>query len=315
MLSIACNVDSRELQSITSKCNPNELLGVGRAMDADGFQHLKQCRRCGELRPGLGAMTAGICGNCLSEAPAQKLRKCSRCGLHKADWNTTAHYCPQCWREYQRERRAARKAEGLAVWSTKTCSRCQTPELMPPDNAWCRECRNRYQRHWKREHPNAHELPPQPPQPVTGREPLRTCSHCKRRLPYNRQQFKRGSICLKCWAGYREKAKQNEKAKFRLWRENAIPVECRTCGETKPYGRGWDGRLCPQCHSERMKKQYAEVKASPKRRKAQQEAARLRRQARAVQEAQNRGVSGVSGGVDTGAREGPENGPVTSAGA
>ena len=133
---------------------------------SEDFQPLRTCRRCKELRPDLGAQTMGICGPCASETATPKLRKCARCGLHKPDWHSTAAYCPQCWREYQRERRAARKAEGRREWSVKTCSQCGAVESMPPENGWCRTCRNKYQRDYKRQHLDAYELPPQAPQPV-----------------------------------------------------------------------------------------------------------------------------------------------------
>lgn len=253
---------------------------------SDSYQPLRECRRCKELRPDMGAQTMGICGPCASETATGALRKCARCGLHRADWHSTARYCPQCWRDYQRERRAARKAEGRREWSVKTCSQCGAVESMPPESSWCRQCRNAYQRAWKADHPDAYELPPQAPQPVTGREALRTCAGCQRRRPYNRQEFKRGSICLRCWQGYQRKADANEREKFRLWRETAAMVECRKCHQVKPYSKGWDARLCRECQAIRAAKAYAEVRANPKRwkaRKEQQEQARRRRQACAVQ--------------------------------
>ncbi len=261
------------------------------------FQPLRECRRCKELRPQIPGQQwlYNICPQCQAELPAAPaLRKCSRCGFHRPDWQTKASYCPECWRDYQRERRAARKAEGRREWSVKECSQCGVTEEMPPDNAWCRECRNAYQRAWKREHPDAYELPPQPPQPVTGREPLRTCARCKRSRPYNRKEFKRGSVCRKCYQGYRKTAEQNEREKFRLWRETGAMAECRKCHQVKPYGKGWDGRLCPQCQAERAAKQYEEVKASPERlkaRKEKQDAARRRRQDKAVQKDENQAES------------------------
>ena len=208
-------------------------------------------------------------------------RKCSRCKMHVKDWKTTSYYCPSCHRAYQRERRATARVEGRAEWSVKECSQCGATESMPPESAWCRGCRNAYQREWKREHPNAHKLPPQPPQPVTGREPLKTCARCKRSRPYNRKEFVRGNICRKCYSGYQRKADANEKEKIRLWRETGAMVECHTCQVVQVYGIGWDGRRCPACQAVRAKKLYEEIKADParrKHRKEQQDSARRRRQ-------------------------------------
>ena len=208
-------------------------------------------------------------------------RKCSRCKMHHRypakGWGS--YYCPPCHRSYQRERRATARAEGRAQWRVKTCTQCGTVEKMPPESAWCRQCRNSYQRQWKREHPHNRKMPPN--QPVSGREPLQTCSKCKKSRPYNRKEFARGNVCQKCYQGYQRKADANEKAKFRLWRETGAMIECHTCNVVQVYGVGWDGRRCPACQAVRAKKLYEEIQADPVRRrhrKAQQEEARRKRQ-------------------------------------
>ena len=264
------------------------------------------CSDCGRTVAVESDWTYGTCPQCVAGITQPALRRCSRCGFYVQDWQTTSSYCKPCNSQYQRERRARLKTDGQMQWSVRDCTRCGVTEEIPPENGWCRQCRNRYQRQWKREHPDARKLPPG--RTVPGREEMRQCSRCKRRRPYNRKEFVRGSICRRCYQGYDKTAAANEKEKFRVWRENAAPVECRRCKVVKPYGRGWDGRECPSCHSERMKEQYAEVKADPKRwkaRKEQQEQARRRRQAKAVQDAENQDVSRSSAELDAKGREGP----------
>ncbi len=141
---------------------------------------------------------------------------------------------------------------------------------------------------------------------------MRTCAGCKRSRPYNRKEFKRASICRRCWQGYQRKADENERDKYAEWRATGAMIECRKCGETKRYERGWDARLCPQCQAERAKRLYEEVKASParlKHRKEQQESARRRRQAKAIQKAGNQGVSRSNVQSDAMTPETPQNTP------
>ena len=239
------------------------------------------CRECQKTVTVEASWRMAVCRQCHAGITTPMLRKCSRCKMHVKNWETSSYYCRPCNAAMARESRARRKSAGESAWSIKTCSQCGLTESMPPESSWCRKCRNAYQRQWKREHPNAHEIPPQPPQPVTGREELRNCSHCRKSRPYNRKEFFRGSVCRKCYQSYQRKADANEKEKFRLWRENATPVECRTCHQVKPYERGWDGRLCRECQAIRAKQTYEAVKASPERlrnRNAKQDAARRRRQ-------------------------------------
>ena len=118
---------------------------------------------------------------------------------------------------------------------------------------------------------------------MPGREPLQTCSRCKRRRPYNRKEGWRGNICGRCQQAFRDKAEVNAKARIAEWWANATPVKCNTCHETKAYGVGWDRRRCPQCQAVRAAAKYAEVTADPERfahRKAKQEEARRQREKR-----------------------------------
>ena len=245
----------------------------------DEHETLRECQRCHEEKPVYGEWRFNVCPECAGELDTVPLRKCSRCGFHRPDWQTTAAYCRECWREYQRERRARLKEEGRRDWTEKTCSQCQTVEDMPPESSWCRGCRNAYQRRWKAAHPNAVRRPPARTTP--GREEMRQCSRCKHRRVYKGDW--RGNICPQCQQVFRETAAQNERARIREWRGTGALIECRTCHQVKPYGRGWDGRLCRECQAIRAAKAYAAVKATPerlKRRKAKQEAARQRRIAR-----------------------------------
>ena len=274
------------------------------------------CVRCNEFKPRIAyGWRFNVCPECVSEAPKTQWRKCSRCKLHKADWQTTSYYCRECQAAYTRAWRAKAKAAGLAVSSVKTCSKCGAVEAMPPECSRCRSCRNEYQRKWKATHPDWAKLPPGPPQPVTGREPLETCSSCRSRRPYNRKEFVRGNICTRCYSLYKEKANKNQKAKWAEWRENQTPVDCRVCYETKPYGVGWNGRRCRECQAVYAAKAYAETKANPqhlRRRKEQQEQARRRRQLKAAQDADSGSASGSSGGQDGKGPETPENAPVVA---
>ena len=236
-----------------------------------------KCNRCRDVRPDDATGWLGnLCPTCAADLGVRPTRRCARCKLHVADWQTTSYYCPQCNAAYQRERRQRLKAEGARRWSVKTCSKCGVTESIPPESGWCRQCRNEYQREWKRNHPGAVKRPPARQTP--GREQMRKCSRCKRSKVYKGDW--RGNICPQCQAGYRKTAAENEKAKVKEWRESQTPVTCRKCHQVKPYGKGWDKRLCRECQSIRAKATYEEVKADPRRLKnrvAKQESARQRR--------------------------------------
>ena len=189
---------------------------------------------------------------------SQTYRRCARCKFHVKDWGTTSSYCPLCNAAYKRERRAARKAEGKMQWTVKKCSKCGAEDVCPPDSSQCRACRNAYQRAYKQAHP-----PKTPPPTVPGKWETRKCSHCGKRRPYTVKEGWRGGVCGKCQQGYRKKADAAQKEKRRQWRETAAPVNCRQCHQVKPYGRGWNGRLCPQCQSVQAAERYARTKANP----------------------------------------------------
>ena len=232
-----------------------------------------------------------VCPQCAGEVDAEtSYKRCSRCGLHQR-WPAkgwTPYWCPKCHREYARERRARLKAQRAASPpptpepEMRECSKCHQEHVYPAPS-WtfrrCPECTRQYHRQYKKSHG-----PTLPPKYVAiHRESMKTCSRCKQRSPYSRPFGWRGDVCGRCQVGYRRTSNNRREAKEKEWRANATPVECRTCHENKPYGVGWNGRLCRECQAVRAAKQYAEVKASPERlraRKAKQEEARRRRQAR-----------------------------------
>ena len=111
---------------------------------------------------------------------------------------------------------------------------------------------------------------------------MRKCSHCRERRLYAEKVGWRGGVCGRCNEGYRKKALINRQAKIEGWRADATPVECTTCHEVKPYGRGWSIQVCPACTAVYSKAQHRAVQSDPERaahrREKRREAAAKRRE-------------------------------------
>ena len=258
-------------------------------MDAE-IQGYRECRRCHELRPVVPAQPwhFNICPQCQTETQdTPKLRKCSKCGYHRKDWESKIPYCPECWRTYQREYRRQKRAEQKAnppptQSEQRKCSKCGEPHEWPSPG-WrdrqCPPCSRAYNREYKRKHPDKRKLAPQG---VPGREPYRQCSRCRKRKIYTSGKGWINNVCGACNTASEKKSDAKRKATYAEWRETRPMVKCRTCGLVQQYGKGWDKKRCPECQSARAAARYQRMKANPEslaQRKATQKAQRTARYA------------------------------------
>ena len=228
-----------------------------------------KCRKCGrELETAFARYLQ--CAPCKAlEEPTYK--RCSRCGLHQRwpmpGWGST--HCPPCHRLDASESRARRKERLKSnppppvKPHMRQCTKCGAEHLYPT-SGWrdrtCPPCSRGYQRLFKKSHP-----PKTAPDVRVDQAQFKKCSHCRQRVLYHPREQWKGDICGRCHEVFGKRAKANRKAKVEQWKQNATPVECRTCGETSAYRAGWDWTQCPGCVSERAKAAYAKVKASPER--------------------------------------------------
>ena len=242
----------------------------------------KVCHRCGiEFFHDWGLSTK--CPECAAH-PEPTYRRCSRCGLHQLypakGWGS--YHCPPCNRLDSKESRARRKERDKNAPPIephmRECSKCGVEHLFPT-SGWrdrtCPPCTRIYQREYKRVHP-----PKLAPDIRWEKAQYKKCTHCRQRSIYHPREKWKGDICGRCHKKFRKRSLSNRKAKTAEWRENATPIECRTCLETSPYGRGWDWNQCPPCVAKRAKAAYVAIKGDPERlahRRALQAEAAVRR--------------------------------------
>ena len=239
-----------------------------------------------------------ICQACRDGQP--DLRRCSRCGLHKAvgkGWGST--HCPPCHRLDAKESRARRKEQLKDAPppppEMRTCTKCGVEHLYPCPG-WrdrtCPPCTRQYQRGYKLTH-----APKMAPDVRLEKSQYKRCSHCRQRVLYHPREKWKGDICGGCHKKFQKTARTNRRAQVVEWRENQTPIECRTCLETSPYGVGWDWNQCPECVSARAKAAYALLKASPERlahRNKVQAAAEVKRAVKRNQKSRESTHGGVS---------------------
>ena len=224
------------------------------------------CEQCGEMRPIPSSWQRRICASCRDGDPVPK--RCSRCGFFKPKgpgWGST--HCPPCHRLDAKESRARRK-ERLKEAPPPTpemrvCTQCGVGHEWPTPG-WrdrtCPPCTRKYHRFYKLTHP-----PKTAPDVRLEKADFKKCSHCRQRVLYHPREQWKDDICGRCHKQFRKIAKANRKAKVEQWKQNATPVECRTCSETKTYGVGWDWNQCPECVSARAKASYAKLREDPER--------------------------------------------------
>ena len=257
------------------------------------------CRECGiEYFHDWGQSTK--CPAC-QVIPEPTYRKCSRCGLHqpwpKPSWGST--HCPPCHRLDASESRARRKERAKnappPTPEVRECSKCGVDHLYPTPG-WrdrtCPPCTRQYQREYKKTH-----APKLAPDVRLDKAQYKKCSHCRQRSIYHPREKWKGDICGGCHKLFRRRALSNRRAKVAEWRETEAMIECRTCGETKPYSKGWDWTQCPPCVASRAKASYAAVKADPERlayRRAMESAAAIQRAVKRNQKSRESAHGGVS---------------------